>query len=360
MSVRPELKALTGARGIAAWLVVLFHLRFMIPGMGGPRGWLAEAYLAVDFFFVLSGFVIWLTWSERLRQAGPAGIPEFLKRRIARIWPLHAVMLGVAMLFAVALIVAGRPDMPQYPPAELPLHFLLIQNWGLTGRLTWNVPAWSISCELAAYLVFAWLVMAVDWRRWPSWALIAAMVGFAAALWLIFTALGATVLGNLIERFGVVRCLAEFGIGTIACALWLRWRDRPLMPALGCIGIGAALLSAHALGLVPQILAMPLVFAELVLMLALSAGMRGNVMEWTPVHYLGEISYATYLGHWILWMAFKLAFVPKSGMGWPMALGFLALVLAASVLLHHLVERPAQRWINARPLPFRRTDTAAI
>ncbi len=360
MRAGQELKPLTGARGIAAWLVVLFHLRFAIPDMGGPQGWLAEAYLAVDFFFVLSGFVIWLSWGEPLREAGPAGILEFLRRRIARIWPLHAVMLGVAMLFAVALIVAGRPDMPQYPPAELPLHFLLIQNWGLTGRLTWNVPAWSISCELAAYLIFPWLVMAVDWRRWPSWALIAAMFGFAAALWLIFTALGATVLGNLIERFGVIRCLAEFGIGTIACALWLRWRDRPLMSALGCIGAGAAVLGGHALGLVPQILAMPLVFAALVLALALSSGVRGNVLEWTPVHYLGEISYATYLGHWILWMAFKLAFVPRTGMSWPMALGFLALVLAASVLLHHLVERPAQRWINARPLPFRRTDTAAI
>src|SRR6202008_2647340 len=89
MSKTHELKALTGARGIAAWLVVLFHLRFMMAGIGGATGPLSYGYLAVDFFFVLSGFVIWLTYGERLREQGIACIPEFLKRRVARVWPLH-------------------------------------------------------------------------------------------------------------------------------------------------------------------------------------------------------------------------------------------------------------------------------
>ncbi|MCW3849011.1 acyltransferase [Sphingomonas sp. LB-2] len=351
MTARHELKALTGARGIAAWLVVLFHLRFMMPGLGGAWGPLSYGYLAVDFFFVLSGFVIWLTYAERLREQGLAGIPDFLKRRVARVWPLHLFMLGCAIPFALLLAISGRPDWAQYPPAELPLHFLLLQNWGLTDRLTWNVPAWSISCELAAYLLFPFLVMAADWRKLPAWALLGLALVCAALVWAVFALTGATVLGQAILTLGVPRCLGEFALGTLICALWLRWRGKPTIPALAAAVTGAALLAAHVAGLLPQPFAIPLVFAALVLLLALTSGMRFNPFETLPVHYLGEISYATYLGHWLLWMAFKLVFIRDHDMGWPLFILFLAMVLASSAFLYHVVERPAQRWLNRLPLP---------
>lgn len=351
MTQRYELRALTGARGIAAWFVVLFHLRFMFAGIGGAHGPLSYGYLAVDFFFVLSGFVIWLTYGEKLRAQGIVGIPEFLKRRIARVWPLHLFMLGCAIPFAVLLAISGRPDWGQYPPAELPLHFLLLQNWGFTDRLTWNVPAWSISCELAAYLVFPFLVLAIDWRKLPTIALLAAAAIFAGLVWAIFAATGATVLGEGITTIGVPRCLGEFAIGTVICALWLRWRESPMLPALGVTATGVALLAAHIAGLLPQTFAIPLAFAALVLLLALTSGMRGNILESAPVHYLGEISYATYLGHWLLWMGFKLVFITGHDMGWGLFALFAAMVLASSALLYHFVERPAQRWLNRLPLP---------
>lgn len=341
-----ELRALTGARGIAAWLVVLFHLRFMMPGIGGATGPMALGYLAVDFFFVLSGFVIWLTYADRLREDGLAGIPAFLKRRVARVWPLHMFVLAGAVVFAVAIALLDHPDWAQYPPHELPLHIVLLQNWGMTDRLTWNVPAWSISCEIAAYLVFPLLVMWVDLKRWPSWALIVAAAGVAAALSSVFVLRGATLLGEQVTSIGVLRCLGEFAIGMLTCALWLRWRARPLLPAFAVAGTGAALLALHLAGLLPQTFALPLVFAALVLALALTSAMRGNPLSWSPIHYLGEISYATYLGHWMLWMGFKLAFIHDHDMGWGLFALFLLLVFATSVLLYHGVERPAQRAIN--------------
>ncbi|MEZ0242607.1 MAG: acyltransferase family protein, partial [Sphingomonas sp.] len=336
---------------IAAWLVVLFHLRFMMQGIGGATGPLSYGYLAVDFFFVLSGFVIWLTYGEKLREGGLASIPDFLKRRVASVWPLHLFILGCAIPFALLLAISGRADWQQYPPAELPLHFLLLQNWGFTERLTWNVPAWSISCELAAYLVFPFLVMAVDWRKLPTWALLALLPLIAALVWGVFALTGATVLGQGIPTIGVPRCLGEFALGTILCSLWLRWRDRPAIPALATATAGIALLGFYIGGLLPQPFAIPLVFSALVLLLALTSGMRGNLLESAPVHYLGEISYATYLGHWLLWMAFKLVFISDHDMGWPLFLFFIALVLASSAFLYHFVERPAQRWLNRLPLP---------
>jgi peptidoglycan/LPS O-acetylase OafA/YrhL len=353
MTQRHELRALTGARGIAAWLVVLFHLRFMMTGIGGARGPMQWGYLAVDFFFVLSGFVIWMTYAERIREGGFAAVPDFLKRRVARVWPLHLFMLGAALVFALAIATLGHPDWQQYPPSELPLHILLLQNWGFTDALTWNVPAWSISCELAAYLLFPLLALAVDWRKLPTAALLAAGLAFAGFVYAVFAFVGDTVLGQSILTIGVFRCLGEFALGTVVCALWIRWRDRPWTPALVATALGTALLVAHATGLIPQIAALPPVFAALVLVLALTSGMRGNPFELAPIHYLGEISYATYLGHWMLWMGFKLAFVHGHDMGWPLFALFVAMTLAASVLLYHFVERPAQRWINRIKLPSR-------
>jgi peptidoglycan/LPS O-acetylase OafA/YrhL len=339
-----ELRALTGIRGIAAWFVVLYHIRLSIAGLPTAlRDVFAKGYLAVDFFFLLSGFVIWLTWSARIGTSGFAGIPRFLQKRVARIWPLHLVMLAAAVLLALVLRATGRAD-PQFVFAELPLHILLLQNWGFTQELTWNDPAWSISAEFGAYLVFPLLVIAVDWRRLPS----AALVALAAALLMaLHLTMHAEKLGADISRFGLLRCLVEFITGSIVCALWLRWRDRPR--AIPCtVVVTVALAISRALG-APETLVVPALFASVLMVLALTAGRRGNLFEGRLVHYLGEISYATYLSHFILWKAFKLAFVTDArAVSLPLIALYLALVLLASVPLYHLVERPAQRWVNAR------------
>ena len=336
-----ELRALTSVRGLAAWFVVFYHIRGSIAGL--PRGveaLFAKGYLAVDFFFLLSGFVIWLTWHDRLRGAGSAGVARFLQKRVARIWPLHAVMLGSAAALALLLRASGRDD-PAFPFAELPLHVLLIQNWGFTDALHWNDPAWSISCELAAYLLFPWLVAAVDWRRWSG----AALIGVAAALLALlhFAMGGAPSLGVDIPRYGLIRCLTEFGTGTILAAVFLRG------PRVGIVlAIATALAFAWAAGL-PETLAAPATFAGLLLALALTSGASGHPLEGRWLHGLGEVSYATYLSHFLLWKLFKLIAVRDAAAVpvWGVAL-YCVLVLAASVLLYRCVERPAQRWINTR------------
>jgi peptidoglycan/LPS O-acetylase OafA/YrhL len=360
---RPELRALTSVRGLAAWLVVFYHIRL---SMAFAPAWLigafAKGYLAVDFFFLLSGFVIWLTYGERLREQGLGGAPAFLKRRIARVWPLHLVMLGVAVALALLFIVTGRAAPGMFPFARLPLDILLMQDWGLVDGLAWNVPAWSISAEFAAYLLFPLLVLAIDWRRVPTPLILAALAGLFALLHAIFVWSGAPTLGFLIDRLGVVRCLIEFTAGTGLCALWLRLAGAPRRWA----GVSATLAAAIAIGWVsgalPETLAAAPSFAAGLLALALTSGMRLNPLEAGWLHYLGEISYATYLSHFLLYIVFKLAMVDDPHNVPPVLIAlFLALVLAASIALYHLVERPAQRWVNrlrwpAAPLsPARRS-----
>lgn len=352
MSARPELRALTSVRGIAAWWVVLFHLRLSMDWL--PRPVLevaARGYLAVDFFFLLSGFVIWWSSVDRIRQGGLAAVPAFLQRRVARIWPLHLALLGFAVALALLLWATGRPDPGLFPLDQLPWNILLIQNWGLSDELVWNVPAWSISCELAAYLAFPLLALAIDWRRVPTPVLLAVIAALFVLLHLLYASLGAWQLGHEITRIGVWRCLIEFAAGSAVAALWLRWRAQPLVPGFIAAVAMLAAFTLWAAG-VPETLAVPFAFAAGLLALALSCGAARHPLEGRALHYLGEISYATYLCHFLLWFAFKLAFVRDalSVPAWQVAL-FAALTLAASALLYHGVERPAQRLVNRLRLP---------
>jgi peptidoglycan/LPS O-acetylase OafA/YrhL len=346
MSAAGELRALTAARGAAAWLVVLFHLRRSLPPLPEPvAAVLAHGYLAVDFFFLLSGFVIWLAYAPAFPDGGRAAVLRFLRRRVARIWPLHLAMLATAAALAAVLTLSGH-DASHYPWAALPAHLLLLQGWGAADPLAWNDPAWSISCELAAYLLFVPLVLLLDWRRVPSGAVLAALAALAGLLHLLFALRGADRLGQLIPELGLARCVLEFGAGTALAALWQRWRGDPAMAWRA----GLALLAAASLWAAgaAETLTAPATLAALLLALALTAGRRGNPLEGRLPHWLGEVSYATYLSHYLLWSAFKLALVPAPGpVAWPLVAAYLLLVLLASHLLHRGVERPAQRWINS-------------
>ena len=331
-----ELRQLTGMRGLAAWAVVLYHLRLSIPGLPAPvEAMFAKGYLAVDFFFLLSGFVIWLAWHDRVQGE----TWRFWQKRIARVWPLHLAMLAFAIALALALQWRGSPDRA-FPWAELPLHLLLIQQWGTTGALHWNDPAWSISAEWAAYLLFPLLIRLIDSRRWSMPALVAAAVALLLILPLV---MGLGSLGRDISRFGLLRCLVEFATGTILATLYLRGGSA-LMPLLAGL-----LLSATALMGAPETLVVPAAFAALLLALARS---EASLLASRPLHWLGEISYATYLSHFVLWKTVKLLL--PVGPAPPLAIAaYLLLVLAASHLLYRYLERPAQAWLNARPFPRR-------
>lgn len=345
-----HLAALTGIRGLAAWGVVFYHVRLSLGGLlPAPMiAALGKGYLAVDLFFVLSGFVIWYNYAARIRAGGWAEAKLFLWRRFARVWPLHGALLAAFAAFALLLGGAGR-DTAGYPWAELPLHLTLVQNWGFLPALAWNHPAWSISTELAAYLLFPVLVAARSWEKLPSWALL----GIAAALMLglhgLFAWHGEALLGARIEQLGLWRCLAGFALGMVLCLLWQRWRGSRQAAHIASLACVLVLALAKVLAL-PETLFVSTAFFTGLLALALGQGAVARLFGGKVLTYLGEISYSTYLAHFGLFIVFKLLFVDASlQLNWGQFLGFLTLVLAASVLLYHGLEKPAQRWLNRHP-----------
>jgi peptidoglycan/LPS O-acetylase OafA/YrhL len=163
-------RVLDGWRGIAALLVAIFHLN--IASAIYSLDFIRNAYLFVDFFFVLSGFVITHSCAERLGT--PEGVGMFALRRLGRLWPLHiVVLLAMVIVESARAISAARGASFYNPPfaGATSLHSILTnlvfgQSFGIEQQLTWNPPSWSICAEFWTYLIFAAaLLIGATWRR---------------------------------------------------------------------------------------------------------------------------------------------------------------------------------------------------
>jgi peptidoglycan/LPS O-acetylase OafA/YrhL len=346
---RGELLALTSIRGLAAWWVVLFHFRtLLVPWIPAAAvAALAQGNLAVDLFFILSGFVIALNYGDRL-AADWRATGDFLFRRFARIYPLHLLMLAGFAAYAGAAILFGSMRLGDPDWAYYVASLLLVQNWGFFHFLKWNVPAWSISTEVFAYLLFPILLRLFLARRQPGWLLGLLVLLLGLSVPAFFAAAG-YAFPDAVPETGLFRCVVQFAMGMLLFELWRRLRGRRL--ALPLIG------TAVGLGLSYALLGLPVValaWAALVLGLALAG--KGP-LDAPFLVWLGRISYATYLCHYLALTVFKYLFVKA---GQPVHPALLALyplaVLAASALLYHGFERPAQKVLLAR---WKRRRTAA-
>lgn len=340
-----QLATLTGLRGIAAFAVLFYHIR------GGMAGWLpdaampvlAQGYLAVDLFFILSGFVLWWTYRTAFAQDGSAAILPFVVRRAARILPLHLAIMLAMLAFALALKFTGRPMGAQYPLDQLPAHLLLVQNWGFSDRLAWNDPAWSISTEWAAYLLLALtggLVARMGAGPW-RFPLLALAVSGGLGLWFGWS--GRPSIGDDIAATGLVRCIVEFGLGVLLCQWWTAMGDQPRRIGAAATALGAIGAALVASG-VSQPAGVPLIMAAVVMFALEASLLRRPPLAGAVAQWLGRISYALYLSHFFLWIIFKLLFVADPAAVGPLAIAaYIGIVLVVSHLLHHAVELPGRR-----------------
>jgi peptidoglycan/LPS O-acetylase OafA/YrhL len=342
-----ELLPLTAIRGLAAWWVVLFHLRFLLAPWLPDRAMavLANGNLAVDLFFVLSGFVMYLNYGERV-VLSRVSIGEFLFRRFARVYPLHLLILSGFLAYAAAAAAFGRSAIPD--PGYFIASLFLVQNWGFHETLAWNVPAWSISTEFFAYLAFPALLAILAPSRRPAWLLVALIAALSVSVQLYFDAFGYPF-PNAVPQTGLFRCVVQFAAGMLLCELYRRCAGKHRL-ARPLFALAFASWGAFGLFEAPVV---PLGWAALVLALALKRG--GGPLSSAPLVWLGRVSYATYLSHYLLLILFKYLFVTEGAAVSPLWLAsYLAAVLAASAILYHGLEVPAQRgllrlWKRRRP-----------
>ena len=228
----PRLHGLDALRGIAAFWVVLMHAHVLFPS--GIPDISPKGYLAVDFFFVLSGYVMARTYEPRM-QDGLASATFFFAR-LKRLWPTMA--LG-GLLFLPYLAEGSRGEIYD-PLAVIALNLLLLPSPWTNNAFPLNVPAWSIFYELLANLLHAMLL----WRRSTAFVAAIALISLAALCWFV-PRLGSFDIGAHKGELlaGLARVSLTYCIGII---LWRTWGERRL-PAIAAI---------------PALLFMPWAFAQ--------------------------------------------------------------------------------------------------
>ncbi|WP_081420973.1 acyltransferase family protein [Rickettsia asembonensis] len=110
--------------------------------------------LGVVIFFVLSGFILCYVYNTKF-STKTISYKEFLFARIARVYPLHLFMLLFTLVSSFSYPIPLLPSDNFY---TFFLNIFLIQAWGFTDLVSWNQPAWSISTEMFAYLLFPFLI----------------------------------------------------------------------------------------------------------------------------------------------------------------------------------------------------------
>ncbi|CAM3129942.1 acyltransferase [Mycobacterium intermedium] len=381
--IRGDIKALTGLRIIAAVWVVMFHFRPMLSDISpdfrenfaplldcGAQG--------VDLFFILSGFV--LTWNY-LERMGPTwslrAHLHFLWLRLARVWPVYLVTLHLAAVLVIFSLHVGHTPLPEasrLTAISYVRQVLMVQLWyqPFFDDSSWDGPAWSISAEWLAYLMFGGLVLVIYRMRHATRARGLMWLAFAASLPPLMMLLAT---GQFYTPWSwLPRIVTQFTAGALAAAAVRRLqpteRTRQVAGYLSVVIIAAIVgilywFDAHPIkGVTDSSGVVDILFVPLVLTLAVGVGSLPRLLSTRVMVYAGQISFCLYMVHELVHTVWRWAVVNFELRPWEQdnpwkwnVLGLLAIAIGLSALMYHFVEEPARRWMR-RMVDVRPPDAA--
>jgi len=291
----PRFDLLDGLRGLAALAVVVYHFT-----QHNGLHWLSGAWVAVDLFFMLSGFVIAHSYGAKLL----AGMPfrEFALARLVRLGPLY--FTGLLIGLAAALLSLRGGELAGVSPLQLGAATLLGSVWlPYPNHLTWpfgtdriagqiyplNDPAWSLFFEVFVNALFVFYV--AHRRRLSSLSIVA----LASAVFLVTTFVFHQTNPGWGEHnfvFGFPRVVAEFFAGALIFQVALHQRPaQPRLLALVAAAMGVLLFRGGSAGLLNSLVVVPLV-------VVLATAIRIEAPAWQRAcRVLGELSYPLYIVH---------------------------------------------------------------
>jgi peptidoglycan/LPS O-acetylase OafA/YrhL len=331
-----DLPQLTGLRGLAALLVLFYHVRT-------PQGHelsfgVVDAFskfgsLGVDTFFVLSGFILGAVYGQMFaRGYDSSALRAYGRARFARIYPLHFITLFLMLgAYAVALRVGVHPtETSGYGWRNLVLALLLVHEW--IGIVAPNPGSWSISIELANYLIFPLLIMR---PRVPAfWALLAIIVGAA-----------------VVEYFSddrVFRSMTEFVMGYSAYRIATIYRPGA-SSALAGIAFVVPFVASGVVGReLPGLAAIGFTASMFLMSGSVNEPFRIFCAS-RPLVFFGEISYSIYLLQWLVWIGWKhgLAKLPFFAAHLYAMVFFAATtVVLCAIPSYYFFEKPARAFLR--------------
>ena len=379
---------LTAMRGIAALLTVLFHVDLMLSNGQGmlikhsTSLIMTRFYLMVDFFFILSGFIMVHVYGQWFSEKVTGSeFWRFTRARFARVYPLHLVTL----LYIIAVFtVSAQLGVPKVPVLQIENHgysiatnLLLLQSMNMHNWFSWNHAAWSISTEWWMYMLFPFLVRPFLKLTYWSRAAVAVLcfLGYAAIMFWIIPIVTyppeipfvktdpATMTINVAYQFGFLRCMFGFVLGMMLYQGYKEsWAKAWLSKGSVLLALTMGLFASMHFNLT-DILTVSF-FPFILLSAAYGSESINAFLQSKPLQKLGDWSFSIYLMHQPLMFTIgaimgylnndKLAVAgpppppPDVITGWLICFGVLALVLSVSWLTYRFLEVPARHWINPK------------
>ncbi|MFT4114319.1 acyltransferase family protein [Silvibacterium sp.] len=344
---KPHFAVLDGLRGVAAIGVVTFHFMEMVI-WNYSKLRIGHGFLAVDFFFCLSGFVTGYAYDDRIRTLGFGG---FLKQRLIRLHPL--VVLG-AVLGLIAFYANPFGVAPGYSPARMALLFaasLLMLPCGVMKERSYNLfglnaPAWSLFWEYVANVIFGLALF-----RLKRGALIVLTCVAAIALcWVAYRS------GNLSGGWssrnfwdGGARVTFSFLAGLLVYRMGWRLRTRLGFVALSLLLL-LALMSPYAShGWVREA---AIIIVYFPLLVALGAGASVSPRIEKLCRFSGDLSYPLYMTHYsVIWIWGDFAEKHNLAHGHDLVLhvacGVVTMVAFATLVMV-AYDKPVRAWLKSR------------
>lgn len=339
--------ALDTWRFIAALGVVAYHYENHLSPLATHPSQIFEAFgHFVDFFFVLSGFVLMHTYGARVSSL--AAYRDFMQKRLARVYPFHALITLIFGAVAIYVAIAGirlRDPATMSPSLILP-HMLLIHAWGPFPQPGLNFPSWSISAELFVYLLFplfAWITV-----RFRAFATLGLALAFAAVLEFVRLRSGMRTFAEATWDYGILRAVPTFLAGMAMQQIVVN------LPRVRLSWIWAHGLMIAILGLLYMQASIYIILVAFVAAVGvIAATERGGATSMLQNPFcvrLGDASYGVYLLHTMVQVA-TLVLVRKLGLSdWPSliaiaAAGTLVIILMAMASFTWF-ETPARRFLS--------------
>lgn len=348
---------LTSVRFLAAMYVVLEHGRSVVPMLSSGNVFVQQfvslGYVSVNFFFVLSGYILAVVYLQDKSGINPQ---KFWTARSARIYPIYivALLLDLPHYLHIWQVRHALGVVQPGIPRTLLANVILLQAWW-TQFLGINDPGWSLSTEAFFYALFP-IAGLLLWRLSRRWTLIAGFGLYAAGM-AVALCNGWLHMEGSSWRYNPATHLHEFLLGILTARLHFLWLAQG-KPSLWLKRWAPALLIGSALvylclipasGSIPFVLLTHGVFCPLfcVILLALASGNRWiqKIFSRAWLVLLGEASYALYLIHVPIFFMLR-AELERHG-AW-LFLVYVSLCIALSVLSYLYVERPSRRWILQR------------
>jgi peptidoglycan/LPS O-acetylase OafA/YrhL len=357
-----EIRTFTGIRGVAASLVAIYHFTKFKPIAPFIPFELSSAYMSVDAFFILSGYVLAYSYSINFQNGVQLNeYAQFIYRRFCRIYPAYFFIM---LLYLIKLIinVSGDGSIQRFTATDFLSNYLMLNTWAINARPIIG-PSWSVCVEVFCYLLFPALVL-LFCRNIVS-AAIALVTGLAGIF--LIAKLGIGVEGQLDVVFGdtyypTLRAFCGFVIGMAF------YQIAPALPRSpqrwNIVFVGSLLLIALS---VYERLGDWLTYTGIAVLI-LSSSYEGSISKAlfdNPVTYfLGKISYSLYLIHTLLITLFpKIVRIAENKL--PFGIGILVvlalyfgLTLALATISHELFEVRAQNALR-RLLPSRQPIQAS-